>query len=414
MRNFIDFLVSSPSSHHAAHTVEQELNAAGFTSLHEDQPWPSGPGSYVIRREGAVIAIHVPESFGAASAVKIVGSHTDSPGFKLKPTEQFQAHGWAQAPVEVYGGPILASWFDRELAFAGRVIRTDGTEKLINTGPIARIPNLAIHLYRSNTLEPNPQQHMQPLVGLETSTALPELLENLAGGPILAHDLITVDTQLPQVFGTDGDLLAAGRLDNLSSVYPSLAAMVQVSAEYEGSDMLVMAAFDHEEVGSSSTTGAGGPFLEDVLQRAFAARGLGEDERYAVLARSSCVSADAAHSVHPNYAEKHDPQVRPLIGAGPVLKLNAKQRYATTARTAALWMRSCAAAGVDVQSFVSNNSVPCGSTIGPISATRLGIDTVDVGIPLLSMHSAREMCGLKDVAELQAALQAYLAGEADF
>lgn len=227
---------------------------------------------------------------------------------------------------------------------------------------------------------------------------------------ILSHDLITAAAEQPGVFGADNQLLAAGRLDNLSSVYPALEAMIQAAVQPRNDDILVLAFFDHEEVGSASVTGAGGPILQDVLYRTAAALGANEDEKQQMLRRSSCVSADAAHSIHPNYPERHDVGNHPVLGAGPVLKNNANQRYASSAKTQALWLQACQQAGVNVQVFVGNNTVPCGSTIGPISATRLGIDTVDVGTPLLSMHSARELCHLEDLNQLSAALAAYLVG----
>ena len=199
-------------------------------------------------------------------------------------------------------------------------------------------------------------------------------------------------------------------MDNLSSVHASLEAMQRAAQDYDGSDILVMMAFDHEEVGSSSRYGAAGPILQDVLTRTARALGANEEERFQMFARSSCVSADAAHSVHPNYADKHDPTHQPIIGQGPVTKINGNQRYASDAQTIALWETACAKAGVPVQRFVGNNDVPCGSTIGPITATRLGIDTVDVGVPMLSMHSAREMVGEQDQIWLSRALEAYLKG----
>lgn len=222
---------------------------------------------------------------------------------------------------------------------------------------------------------------------------------------ILAHDLITVDAQHGEIFGARGDFIAAGRMDNLSSVFTSLEAFL--AADPAANVVPVLAAFDHEEVGSSTTSGAAGPVLEDVLTRTAGALGLDADGTRAMFARSSCVSADAAHSVHPNFAGKHDGVNRPVMNAGPVLKINANQRYASDAPTAAAWRAACRTAGVPDQVFAGNNDVPCGSTIGPITATRLGIPTVDVGIPLLSMHSAREMAGVRDIAWITEALRTW-------
>lgn len=229
---------------------------------------------------------------------------------------------------------------------------------------------------------------------------------------IVSYDLITCDSQPAATTGAAGNLIATGRLDNLSSVWPAVTALIQATAQ--APDAILMACcFDHEEVGSSSRTGAGGPLLKQVIDRILAAAGLSSDEKYRVINSSIMVSADAAHSVHPNYVERHDPHVYPVLGAGPVVKYNANQRYATTAESAAAFIRACDRADVPVQEFVSNNDVPCGSTIGPIFSTRTGINTVDVGIPLLSMHSARELCHADDIDYLTAALQAFYEGEED-
>ena len=309
--------------------------------------------------------------------------------------------GFRQVAVEVYGGPILASWFDRDLTFAGRVVTTDRTEHLVNTGPVARVPNLAIHLYRGDVPEIDRQVHTQPILGVDRP--LLELAAESAGisaGDVVAHELITADAQRGEVIG---DLLAAGRLDNLTSVWASMEAML--AAKDDAEDILVLAAFNHEEVGSASTAGAGGPLLERVLTKV--AQGFGDPAE--IIAGSIQVSADAAHAVHPNYPGKHDPTHHPLVNKGPVLKINANQRYASNAATETEWILACRAAGVPHQTFVGNNAVPCGSTIGPISSTRLGLPTVDVGVPLLSMHSARELCGVDDMDYFVRALTAFYA-----
>ncbi|NLA55023.1 MAG: M18 family aminopeptidase [Corynebacterium humireducens] len=414
--DFLDFLAASPSSYHAARVVADRLIDAGFALQDETDPWDAGPGGHVLVRGGAVMAWWVPEDASPDSGFRIIGSHTDSPGFTLKPGPALSSAGWSQANVEVYGGPILASWLDRELTFAGRVVLGDGSVRLVDTGPVARIPHLAIHLDRSKELELDRQQHMQPVLGLvgEGHTPVLDLVAEKAGvekQDIDGFDLITCDTQPGQVFGADAELIAAGRMDNLTSVHASLVALLHaVESGDTGDDVLVLAAFDHEEVGSASTTGAAGPILEDVLARTAAALGADLDATRRMYARSTCVSADAAHSVHPNYVGKHDPGHHPLIGAGPVVKINANQRYASDAETVARWRRACRAAGVPSQDFVSNNAMPCGSTIGPITATRLGIPTVDVGVPLLGMHSARELAGVQDQLWFAEALEAYLIG----
>ncbi|NMF30760.1 M18 family aminopeptidase [Corynebacterium ammoniagenes] len=410
--DFIDFIEQSPSSYHAAENVASRLEEAGFDRVDETQQWPATPGGHVMVRGGAVMAWFVPENF--TGGFKIIGSHTDSPGFMVKPNPDFHNVGWSQLAVEVYGGPILHTWFDRELKLAGQVVLKDGTRRLVDTGALVRIPNLAIHLYREKNFDPDRQVHVQPIVALEEdevsfAQVLAENL-NVDAPEISSYNLVTVDAQRGEVFGAGHKFVAAGRMDNLSSVWASLKAMLAAVENYSGNDVLVLSAFDHEEVGSSSRYGAAGPILEDVLTRTAGALGKNEEERRQIYARSSCVSADAAHSVHPNYAGKHDPTHHPLIGKGPVTKINANQRYASDAASIHLWESACERANVPVQRFVGNNAVPCGSTIGPITATRLGIDTVDVGVPLLSMHSARELVGVQDQLWMIDALEAYLVG----
>lgn len=390
--DFPDFIAASPSPFHAADTVARTLIDASFS-----RDTAASPGGHVLVSGGAVVAWWVPDT--PRPRMRIVGSHTDSPGLFVKPDPDVVREGFHQVAVEVYGGPILQTWFDRDIAFAGRVVLRDGAEKLVSTGPVARVPSLAIHLYRGDAPALERQAHTAPIVG--GSEPFSRVLARAAGvepGEILAHELVSADTQPAAALG---DMLAAGRLDNLSSVWASLSALLR--AKDAARDVLVLAAFNHEEVGSASPAGAGGPLLERVLAKI--AAGLGEPAE--VFANSLLVSADAAHSVHPNYQGKHDPTHRPLLNAGPVLKVNANQRYASDAVTQAEWKRASAAAGVPVQTFVGNNDVPCGSTIGPIAATRLGIPTVDVGVPLLSMHSARELCGLRDMEWFTDALESF-------
>lgn len=415
-RRFADFIAASPSSYHAAAEVARRLADAGYVREDETASWGAdavSPGGHYIVRGGALIAWDVPAQIDpTTSGFRIIGSHTDSPGLKLKPLGDLPGTaGWKQAAVEIYGGAILASWLDRELRLAGRVVLADGTEKLVATGPVLRVPHLAIHLDRNVNadLTLDRQMHMQPVfaVGEDAPTILDVVARATSVDPddIVAHDLITVDAQHGEIFGAQEDFLAAGRMDNLSSVFTSLEALL--AASRNGKDIRVLAAFDHEEIGSATTSGAAGPVLEDVLVRVASSLGADAAATRAMYARSACVSADAAHSVHPNFAGKHDGVNRPVMNAGPVLKVNANQRYATDAVTAAAWRRACATAGVPDQVFAGNNDVPCGSTIGPITATRLGIPTVDVGIPLLSMHSAREMAGVKDIAWFTDALKTW-------
>jgi len=407
-----DFIAASPSSFHAAHESARRLEAAGFEPLDETAEWPTGAGRRFVVRDGAIIAWVQPEAAAGHTPFRIVGTHTDSPGFKLKPKPSTAAHGFLQAGVEVYGGPLYNSWLDRELEFAGRLVTTDGTEHLVRTGPFLRIPQLAVHLDRqvNDGLRLDPQQHLNPVYGLGDLSAGDVVghlagLAGIEGADVAGYDISVADTAPGAVFGLDGAFFAAGRMDNLVSVHAGLSAIT--AAQLSAGHVSVFAAFDHEEVGSETRSGAAGPFLADVLARIGDGLGATTSERLRAFAGSWCFSADAGHSVHPNYAERHDPANKPVMGRGPLLKINAKQRYATDARGAAEWARACAAAGVEYQEFVSNNAVPCGSTIGPLTATRLGIRTVDIGIPLLSMHSARELCAVGDPAALAAALTAF-------
>ncbi|GAA1640044.1 M18 family aminopeptidase [Georgenia ruanii] len=407
--DFADFIAAAPSSYHAAAEVARRLDAAGFTELREADAWENA-GRHYVRRDGAVIAWVKPAGATAVTPFRILGAHTDSPGFKLKPRPTIAAHGWLQAGVEVYGGPLLNSWLDRELELAGRLVTRDGAEHLVRTGPYLRIPQLAIHLDRAvnEGLTLDKQRHTVPVFGVGS---VGDVLDRLAGAAgvraadVVGYDVLTADTQPPRRFGQDEELFAAGRMDNLSSVHAGLTALL--APPQDAGHISVLAAFDHEELGSQSRSGASGPFLDDVLTRLSVGS---TEERLRAYAGSWCVSADAGHGVHPNYPERHDPANTPMLGAGPLLKINANQRYTTDAHGAALWARVSEQAGVPWQPFVSNNAIPCGSTIGPLTATRLGIRTVDVGVPLLSMHSARELAHVADPVALAGAVAAFFAG----
>lgn len=415
--DFSAFLQASPSSYHAAAEVARRLDLAGFTRLSESEDWaeaPAASGNYVVR-DGAVIAWSRPVGAGATTPFRILGAHTDSPGFKLKPKPTIGSHGWLQAGVEVYGGPLQNSWLDRELELAGRLVTQSGTEHLVRTGPFLRIPQLAVHLDRevNSGLTLDRQRHLTPVFGVGDSSEA-DLVGHLAGlaglaaADVAGYDILTADTNPPATFGLGQELFAAGRLDNLSSVYAGLRALLLVSeSPSDIGPIRVLAAFDHEELGSQSRSGASGPMLAHILTRIGHTLGATESERLQAYADSWCLSADAGHAVHPNYPERHDPANMPILGGGPLLKINANQRYATDAHGAALWSRTCAQARVSYQEFVSNNTVPCGSTIGPLTATRLGIRVVDVGVPLLSMHSARELCHVRDPQSLSAATAAF-------
>lgn len=416
------FVTASPSSFHAAAEAARRLSQAGFTELREEDPWDEIDvrGDRYVIRDGSIIAWSTPAGADTTTPWRIVGSHTDSPALKLKPEPGFTAEGFAQVGVEIYGGPLLNSWLDRELRLAGRLALADGTTVLVDTPPVLRVPQLAVHLDRqvnAEGLKLDPQRHLQPVLGL-TSLGEADVLgllaerAGVAAADVVGFDVVTVDAQAPALFGAHEEFLASARLDNLGSLHAEVEALIRVQADgpASGAPIALLVANDHEEVGSASRSGAGGPFLEDVLVRMHAALGGDEASRRRALASSVVLSADAGHAAHPNYPERHDPVTRPRLGGGPMLKINAQQRYATDAVGIAVFAAACARAGVPFQRFVSNNAMPCGSTIGPITATRLGMTTIDVGITLLSMHSAREMCAVADPLWLREACAAFLRG----
>ncbi|OYN87622.1 M18 family aminopeptidase [Parenemella sanctibonifatiensis] len=413
VEDLAQFVQAAPTSYHAAREVGERLAKAEFQRLDELTDWPElGAGGYYFIREGAVIAWRIPEGAGGDSSARIIGSHTDSPAFKLKPNPDITAFGWQQAGVEVYGGPIVHTWTDRDLGFAGRLVTREET-RLVRTGPIARIPNVAIHLDRSlaEGVQLDRQQHLQPILAVDSpETDVLEMLcdaAEIGQDELLGYDIFTFDTQPPAIIGAEEQFFASTRMDNLSSVHAGLTALL---AAEDADDIVVLAAFDHEEVGSGSRSGAAGPILEDALRRIWHSIGAEAHQFPTMISRSSCVSADAGHAINPNHPEKHDPWNQPLLTKGPLLKLNANQRYASDALSAAIWYKACEEAEVETQAFVSRNTIPCGSTIGPITAARLGLQTVDVGVPLLGMHSVRELAGVQDLADLAAVLEAYLLG----
>jgi aspartyl aminopeptidase len=354
----------------------------------------------------------VPAGTGPGTPLRIFAAHTDSPTLKVKPNPDVGAGGWRQVAVEVYGGALWNSWLDRDLGLAGRLALYDGSTVLVDVHrPLLRVPQLAIHLDRgvnSDGLRLDAQQHLLPVWGLG-APGEGDLIEFVSGeagvdpDDVAAFDLVVHDVTPPARLGEHEELLAAPRLDNLASVHAGLNALLAAAQRADGV-IPVFVGFDHEEIGSNSATGAAGPMLETLLTRLAG----GFDARGPVFAASRCLSVDVTHAAHPNYLGHHDPGHRSVPNGGPTLKVNANQRYATDAPGAAAWQRACRDAGVPSQVFVGKNTVPCGSTVGPIVATRLGIRTVDVGIPVLSMHSARELCGVADPAFLAAAATAFL------
>ncbi len=381
------FLSGSPSPYHAVANAAAALDAAGFGALDEAEAWDGVGGAGYIARGGALVGWRVPIGSAAHAPFRIVGAHTDSPNLRVKPRADTGSAGWRQLAVEVYGGVLINSWLDRDLGLSGRLVLDDGRILLVHVDqPLARVPQLAIHLDRDvneRGLLLDKQLHLTPVWGLGDPVE-GQLAEFLAGqvpdlepDGIAAWDLMLHDLTPPARLGRASELIASARLDNLCSAWAAVTALA--ASDGDGDHIGVVALFDHEEVGSGSTTGAAGALLETVLDRLVLARGGTAEDRHRAFSGSSCVSADMAHAVHPNYPERHEPGHRPLPNAGPVLKINANQRYASDAVTEALFTRACRAAGVPWQVFVSRNSMPCGSTIGPLTATRLGIATVDVG-----------------------------------
>jgi aspartyl aminopeptidase len=415
----LDFLHRSPTPWHATANLAMRLEAAGFRRLEEGDAWSLRPGErvYVTRNESSIVALQLPE--GRLEALRMIGAHTDSPGLRLKPNAAQSGAGWLQLGVEVYGGALLAPWFDRDLGLAGRVHlrRADGRieGRLLHVDrAVAIVPSLAIHLDReaNNGRALNAQTQMAPvfLQGGEAGD-LPRLLvgwlaeqHGLEGIELLDFELGLHDTQPPARVGVEGELIAGARLDNLLSCFIGLEAMLAS----DGRQGVALVANDHEEVGSASACGAQGPFLADVLRRVAEQLGAGGEEGYIRLVQASrMISCDNAHALHPNFPEKHDAAHGPAINGGPVIKVNANQRYATNSATAALFRELCREADVPVQTFVTRADMGCGSTIGPITATGLGVPTLDVGVAQWAMHSIRETAGARDVAQLSRVLTAF-------
>jgi aspartyl aminopeptidase len=410
--DLIDYLDASPSPWHAVESAIERL--VGFRRLDEHDAWDELPAAGYVVRDAAIIAWRFPRGTSdPAAPFRLVGAHTDSPCLKVKPRPDSGILGWKQLAVEVYGGILNNSWLDRDLGVAGRLIAADGSATLVNVAePVARVPQLAVHLDRDVNgvgLLLDTQQHLSPVwgVGFPSPGDFASWIGGRAGltEPPAWWELSLYDVQGASVLGADGSLLSSGRLDNQLSCW---AAVTALAAADPTEHLAMIVLNDHEEVGSSSRTGAAGPFLDHVIERLVESRGGTTSDRLRALAGSECISADNAHAVHPNYPERHEPGHRPIVNGGPAIKVNSNQRYATSATTASSFERACVAAGVPWQVFVSRNNMPCGSTIGPITSTRLGVATVDVGIPQLSMHSARELCGTDDPPYLAAALTHFL------
>jgi len=413
------FLQASPTPWHATINMATRLEEAGYQQLKETAAWQLAPGKryYVTRNDSSIIAFQLPEK-APLSTLRMVGAHTDSPGLRLKPNATQRSAGWLQMGIEVYGGALLAPWFDRDLGMAGRVHlrQPDGGLKnvLLNVArPIAMVPSLAIHLDReaNSGRAINPQTQMAPILMQGDEGDLTDLLQTwikaqhgIEDADIVDFELSLYDLQAPSLVGVNQELVASARLDNLLSCFMGLEALLAS----DGQQGALLVANDHEEVGSASACGAQGPFLGDVLRRLNAQLGSGNEESMIQLIQSSCmISCDNAHALHPNFRDKHDEQHGPAINGGPVIKVNANQRYATNSATGALFRDLCREAQVPVQAFVTRADMGCGSTIGPITATQVGVPTVDVGVPQWAMHSIRETAGSQDVGHLVKVLTAF-------
>jgi len=415
----LEFLAYSPTPFHAVNQMKQLLTAAGFEQLAEHNSWSLKPGGryFVIRNGSSIVAIRTGSVHLADGGLRLIGTHTDSPCLKIKPAPEIRRQGFLQLGVEIYGGVLLSPWFDRDLSLAGKVTcRMENGE--INSvlidfrRPVATVPSLAIHLnrdvHKNRTI--NPQKEVVLLVSSSDGDhrSFRQLLleqiqhehANLPIAEVLDYEISCYDVQPPAVIGLNDDFIAASRLDNLLSCYAACRSIIDAT----GDTSAVMVCNDHEEVGSLSASGAQGPFLRSTLERLCGTREMMDR----TMDSSLLLSVDNAHAVHPNYEDKHDPQHRPCLNGGPVIKYNANQRYATNSETAALFRNLCQALDIPVQQIAMRNDMACGSTIGPITATELGVATVDIGSPQLAMHSVRELTGRSDPALLYRALKGFL------
>ncbi|MCX4189213.1 M18 family aminopeptidase [Methylophaga sp. OBS3] len=416
-QGLLSFIDHSPTPFHAVATMVEQLESQGFIALKESEIWGElSPGRYyVVRNNSSIIAFHQPSKSLADTGFTMVGAHTDSPCLKVKPKPGKVANGLWQLGVEVYGGALLNPWFDRDLSLAGRVSYLDRDEQLQHAlvnfeKPIAVIPSLAIHLDRevNQNRSVNPQLHLPPIIMQTEPGETPDfraLLEQQLTsqypdryiGQVLDYEICLYDTQPSAMTGLNDDFISAARLDNLLSCYTGLQALL--ASDSEKPVMLICT--DHEEVGSVSTSGAQGTFLQSVLQRLAPS-----SEAYARLVEHSwLISADNAHGIHPNYADRHDASHGPLLNNGPVIKTNANQRYASNSETSARFRQICQQADVPVQDFVVRTDMACGSTIGPLTAAQIGVKTIDIGVPTFAMHSIRELAGSQDAWHLYRALK---------
>jgi aspartyl aminopeptidase len=423
-RALCQFIDRSPSPFHAVAECSRRLEEAGYVRLEESNDWTRAPKRAFVARSGSLLAWDASGASARDTGFRILGAHTDSPNLRIKPHANTGAAGFRQLGVEVYGGVLLNSWLDRDLGLSGRVLLRDGnasTARLLCIDrPLLRVAQLAIHLDREvneRGLVLDKQLHMAPIwaLGRPASGEFEEFLAAELGceaRDVLAWDLMCHDVARASLLGLTEDFVVAPRLDNLCSCFCGLEAFLRASESKTGKCVPVLSLFDHEEVGSTSHRGAASPLLKDVLERILLAQGGAREDLHRAIARSWCVSADMAHGTHPNYREKHEPEHWITLNAGPVIKINTNQRYATDAEGEALFARCCESAQVPYQKYSHRSNLACGSTIGPITAAALGIRVVDVGNPQLSMHSCREMCGSADPEFLVRALEPFFSAAA--
>ena len=417
VERLLQFIDAAPTPYHAVEQAAALLVDAGFTALHRSAEWPEVGGRHFVA-EGGMLVAWVDEGRSPTAGFRLFGAHTDSPNLRVKAKPDTGRVGWRQLGVEVYGGALVNSWLDRDLGVSGRVaVRDDAAPggyqiRLLHLDrPLVRIPQLAIHLDREineRGLQLNKQSHLVPVWGLGDPVegdlvgfVAAEL--GVGSADVLSWDLMLHDVVPSTVAGVDDDLVFAPRLDNLCSCHSGIEALVR-AGDHGGVDVVpVVSLFDHEEIGSTSSTGAAGTILAQVLERSVLARSGSRAELLQAVGASLCVSADMAHATHPNYPERHEPAHHISVNAGPVVKINANQRYASDATSIAAFELACERAGVPTQRYIHRTDLACGSTIGPMTAAGLAVPTVDVGVPQLSMHSIRELCGTDDPPRLTAA-----------
>ncbi|MEE9426446.1 MAG: M18 family aminopeptidase [Methylococcales bacterium] len=413
VKKLLDFIDNSPSPYHAVNTMVEKLQDYQFERLDEKQKWSIKPGGrYYVCRDGSSIIFFVSgEKPLTETGYKILGAHTDSPGLKIKPNPVNHSHGLLRLGVEIYGGPILATFTDRDLSLAGRIsyktLSGNITSQLIHfEQPLLRLPNLAIHMNRKvneDGLKLDKQNELPLIISTSIEDQLPQsyfyqLLENVSGikaEQILSWELNVFDTQKGAFWGDEQQFYADSQLDNLASCHAGLQALLNEDSLQSG-NTLVCGFFDHEEIGSESNKGADGSFLPDILQRIALARNINSEDYHRSLANSFMISADMAHAFQPNFPSAYEPEHKVMVNKGPVIKVNSNHRYSSESISEALFINWCKQVDVPYQKYSHRTDIPCGSTIGPMTSAKLGIRTVDVGNPMWAMHSIRESAGVKD------------------